>query len=122
MVEDEEEEEEDKSSPGIARFSETEQELVNLLRECVRCFYMKSSVHTSEELGRLCFDSMVNAMKRGYGETERFPDLIALVMSRHKSALGWLQDVLERGHGSDNDRSSASVRSSVRAREFQSCS
>ena len=42
---------------------------------------MKSSVHTSEELGRLCFDSMVNAMKRGYGETERFSDLIALVMS-----------------------------------------
>ena len=62
-----------------------EQELISLLREGVRVFYLASGAQLgapSAELGHAMFDCVVEAIRHGYIETERFTECAAKVRTR----------------------------------------
>eukprot|EP00940_MAST-03C_sp_MAST-3C-sp2_P001102 g1102.t1 len=101
---------------GVARFSEEEQELVNLLHEGVRSLY---AAHRRRRptlaVGRLCFDAVLRAMCEGYTETERFPELATLVLGTHFD-----DDEGSRGSGEERGDSVGWLREAMESAEFDS--
>ncbi|OQR85318.1 hypothetical protein ACHHYP_11949, partial [Achlya hypogyna] len=79
--------------------SQRDQEVVNLVREACRLYYLNIDRVPSVLLGQSVFFSVTQAIRHGYYETERFTELLALVMHRHYS-LGhrqvyqWLPSLL----------------------------
>ena len=72
--------------------SQKEQEIVNLLREGARVYYLSRVKSPSLEFGHVLLMRMSDAIKHGYIETERFTELCALVIKKHlqESSLDWL--------------------------------
>ncbi|KDO23777.1 hypothetical protein SPRG_10554 [Saprolegnia parasitica CBS 223.65] len=70
--------------------SQRDQEVVNLIREACRLYYLNIDRVPSAALGKNVFFSVTQAIRHGYYETERFTELLALVMHRHY-LLGHLQ-------------------------------
>ena len=73
-----------------------EQHVIDLLRHGVRVFYVDNAAVATPELGRSLFRTVIDAMRHGYIETERFPSLAATICARHadEGAIGWLPETL----------------------------
>eukprot|EP00771_Trimastix_marina_P001599 gnl/Trimastix_PCT/2680.p1 GENE.gnl/Trimastix_PCT/2680~~gnl/Trimastix_PCT/2680.p1 ORF type:complete len:1221 (-),score=329.69 gnl/Trimastix_PCT/2680:86-3748(-) len=76
-----------------------EQEVVNFVRECARIFYINQDRPAPVNLGHDLFAAILEAMRHGYIETERFPAIASVVLSRHinDGAAVWLQGALAPG-------------------------
>lgn len=74
-----------------------EQEIVNLLRDGLRVFYLNTGRSPPASLGQLLFRATLEAMAHGYSETERFPTLAATVVHAHvgAGAAQWLSYALD---------------------------
>ncbi|OQR95817.1 MtN3 [Thraustotheca clavata] len=70
--------------------SQYDQEIVNLIREACRLYYINIDRVPSPSLGKSLFFTVAQAVRHGYYETERFTELLALIMQRHY-ILGHLQ-------------------------------
>ncbi|KAJ5076203.1 hypothetical protein M0811_06482 [Anaeramoeba ignava] len=81
---------------------QSEQEVIHLLRECLRIFYINKDHVPSLLLGNLLFKTILEAIRHGYNETERFTELAALVFTTHLSQdderrqilISWLEYAL----------------------------
>eukprot|EP00003_Mantamonas_plastica_P027564 TRINITY_DN5953_c0_g1_i2.p1 TRINITY_DN5953_c0_g1~~TRINITY_DN5953_c0_g1_i2.p1 ORF type:complete len:949 (-),score=329.99 TRINITY_DN5953_c0_g1_i2:128-2974(-) len=73
-----------------------EQQVIDLLRECARIFYINQDVSPSAELGKSLFLTILEAMRHGYVETERFSELGAKVISHHvaDNSATWIAHAL----------------------------
>lgn len=76
-----------------------DQEVINLLREVCRVYYINHDRLASTELGYNVFFTIVQAMRHGYFETERFTEILAMVVVYHlkagqMDALQWLPHML----------------------------
>eukprot|EP00949_MAST-11_sp_MAST-11-sp1_P004201 g4201.t1 len=61
-----------------------EQEAIDLLRECARLHYMtKTSQNPSASLGNRIWITILEAMRRGYIETEGFPAILVEILISH---------------------------------------
>lgn len=76
--------------------SQIEQEYIDFVREGARIFYINGDVRPSPSLGQKLFSTIIEAMRHGYIETERFPTVAALVVATHfdHSSADWLHPVL----------------------------
>ena len=78
-----------------------EQEAIDLLRECARLHYMtKTSQNPSASLGNRIWNTILEAMRRGYIETEGFPAiLVEILISHHfensEEASEWIRHALK---------------------------
>jgi hypothetical protein len=70
--------------------SQHDQEVVNLVREACRIFYLNIDKIPSPGMGQSVFLTVTQAIRHGYYETERFTELIAIIVHRHY-ALGHRQ-------------------------------
>ncbi|CAK4334173.1 unnamed protein product [Aphanomyces euteiches] len=67
-----------------------DQELVNMIREACRLYYLNIDRVPSANLGRHVFLTVTQAIRHGYIETERFTEILALILHRHYS-MGHVQ-------------------------------
>lgn len=84
--------------------SQEDQEVINLLRDGAREWYFSGShshSHSqsrsrSKELGKAFFLAVCGAMARGYGDTERLPELAARILRVHaeEGSADWFQQAL----------------------------
>lgn len=73
-----------------------EQEVIDFVRECARIFYINKDRNPSVVLGSSLFHTILEAIRHGYIETERFPALEALILAHHipEGSVKWLEDAL----------------------------
>lgn len=73
-----------------------EQEIIDFVRECVRIFYINKDQVPPYALGSSLFSTILEAIRHGYIETERFPALAAMVCASHfeEGSLKWLEAAL----------------------------
>ena len=70
-------------SLGGVSGDQLEQEVVNLLREALRVFYVADDRTPSVGVAHVLFKSVLEAMRHGYIETERLPVLGSTLIQRH---------------------------------------
>ncbi|ETW09315.1 hypothetical protein, variant [Aphanomyces invadans] len=70
--------------------NQRDQEIVNLVREACRLYYLNIDRVPPPLLGRNVFLTVIQAIRHGYIETERFTEILALILHRHYS-MGHVQ-------------------------------
>ncbi|ETV88467.1 hypothetical protein, variant 2 [Aphanomyces astaci] len=70
--------------------NQRDQEIVNLIREACRLYYLNIDRVPPPSLGRNIFITVTQAIRHGYIETERFTEILALILHRHYS-MGHVQ-------------------------------
>ncbi|KAF0694151.1 Aste57867_14938 [Aphanomyces stellatus] len=70
--------------------SQRDQEIINLIREACRLYYINIDRVPTSLLGQNVFLTVIQAIRHGYYETERFTEILALILHRHYS-MGHVQ-------------------------------
>ncbi|KYQ92223.1 hypothetical protein DLAC_07070 [Tieghemostelium lacteum] len=78
---------------------QSEQSVIECVRECSRLFYLDStrdmSYQDNNELGHRLLMTIVEAIRHGYFETERFSVVCSIIIINHLPAsLEWFQDII----------------------------
>jgi len=75
-----------------------EQTIVDLVREACRIFYIDELATPTSHFGRHLFMTVVEAVRHGYAETERFPACAVQIMTCHSAHGGflWFREALSR--------------------------
>mmetsp|Transcript_24040 Transcript_24040/g.60913 ORF Transcript_24040/g.60913 Transcript_24040/m.60913 type:complete len:748 (-) Transcript_24040:1802-4045(-) len=98
---------------------QSEQEVVAIVRECARVFFIAREQMATTSLARLLFSAIAVAMSRGYSETERFPALGATILREHfEDAFApsdpWIFDVLLGSMATSHQRIRAATELALR--------
>ncbi|KAF2073566.1 hypothetical protein CYY_005115 [Polysphondylium violaceum] len=76
-----------------------EQAVIDCVRECARIFYLDSvnsiSFENSLALGKALLQTIVEAMRHGYIETERFSLICSIILTNHlPQSIEWIPEIL----------------------------
>jgi len=79
--------------------NQKEQAVIDCVRECARIFYLDSvnsiSFENSLPLGKTLLLTVIEAMRHGYIETERFSVICSIILTNHlPQSIDWIPEIL----------------------------